>query len=100
MAFSTYKLHRRALMALHQLPEVEQKQLQERLTALLELPTAQWPAAWVNRLQGDPPVHLVRINDSLRVIVQAEDGRQPELMDIVRHDRLESFARSGADAAD
>ena len=95
--FSTYQLHRRALMVLNQLSDAEQKRVQERLTALLEIPVAQWPAVWVKRLPGDQPLYLVRIDDSLRGIVQAEDGQQPELMDIVRRERLESFARAGAE---
>jgi hypothetical protein len=99
MAFSTYKVHRRARMVLNQLSDAEQMRLQDRLTALLEIPVTQWPAVWVKRLQGNPPLYLVRIDDSLRTIVQAEEGQQPELLDIVRHERLESFARSGAEIA-
>jgi hypothetical protein len=98
MPLSTYKVHRRALMVLNQLSDAEQRRLQERLTALLEIPVAQWPAVWVKRLQGDQPLYLVRIDDGLRAIMQAEEGQQPELMDLVRHERLESFARAGANA--
>jgi hypothetical protein len=36
----------------------------------------------------------VPVNDSLRVIVWAADGHKPEVMDIVRHETLESFAKS------
>ena len=94
MAASTYTLHRRALTALNQLPEVEQNQVLERLTALLEIPVEQWPPAWARRLPGDPPLYLVRVNDSLRVFVQVEPGRQPELMDVVRRETLEAFAKA------
>ena len=98
MAFSTYKVHRRALMVLNQLSDAEQRRLQERLTVLFEIPVAQWPAVWVKRLEGDQPLYLVRIDDTLRVLIQVEEEQQPELMDIVRQERLESFARAGANA--
>jgi hypothetical protein len=97
-ATNKYKLHRRALMALNQLPEAEQTQLRERLAVLLEIPLAQWPKAWVNRLYADQPLYVMRISDSLRAIIQAEDGQQPELMDVVARETLESFAKVPANS--
>jgi len=94
MAVSTYTIHRRARTALQQLPEAEQKQLLERLTTLFEVPVEQWPAVWAKRLQEAPPLYLVRINDSLRAFVQVEDGRAPEVMDVVRRETLEAFAKA------
>lgn len=94
MAVSTYTFHRRALMALQQLPDAEQNQVRERLTVLFEIPVEQWPAVWAKRLQEDPPLYLVRISDDLRAFVQVEDGRIPEVVDIVRRETLEAFAKA------
>jgi hypothetical protein len=95
-ATKKYKLHRRALMALNQLPEAEQTQLRERLAVLLEIPLTQWPAAWVNQVHRDQPLYVLRVTDSLRAIIKAEDGKPLELMDIVRHETLEFFAQENA----
>ncbi len=94
MTASTYTFHRRARTALNQLPEAEQKQLLERLTTFFEIPVEQWPAVWAKRLPGNPSLYLVRINDSLRVFVEVEDGRPPEVVDLVRQKTLEAFAKA------
>jgi hypothetical protein len=94
----TYKIHRRALAALNQLTPEEQAQVQERLAGLVDTPADQWPAALAKRLPGDPSLYLVRVDDSLRAIVRGADGQQPEVLDIVRHETLQSFApRPGKD---
>src|SRR5436309_2550664 len=91
MEVTNYKFHRRALAALNQLPADEQAQVLERLASLVDTLPAQWPAAQAKRLPGDPLLYLVRVNDSLRIIVRATEGQEPEVMDLVRHETLESF---------
>jgi hypothetical protein len=101
MGSGTYKLHRRAVIALNQLADAEQQRVKERLSALVEIPVTQWPAAWVKPLQDNPPLYLVRVDDSLRLIVQPEDSQRVELMDIVRHETLvESFSSPAAKNGD
>jgi hypothetical protein len=93
MEVGSYKFHRRAFTALNQLAGDEQAQVLETLAALADTPAAQWPAQ-AKRLPGDQPLYLVPVNDSLRVIVRAADGQEPEVMDIVRHETLESFTKA------
>jgi hypothetical protein len=94
MEVGSYKFHRRAFTALNQLAGDEQAQVLETLAALVDTPAAQWPAAQAKRLPGEQPLYLVRVNDSLRIIVRAADGQEPEVMDIVRHETLESFNKA------
>lgn len=98
MEVGTYKFHRRALMALNQLAADEQAQVLERLNHLVETPPIQWTAAEAKRLPGEPPLYLVRVDDSLRAMVQAANGHEPEVMDIVRRETLEFFAKSAGNS--
>jgi hypothetical protein len=100
MAFNTYKLHRRALVALNELAPDEQAELMRSLTALLDVPPTRWSPAQARRFPGDQSLYLVPVNDSLRVIVRAADGQQPEIMDIVRHETLELFTKAAAKTGD
>jgi hypothetical protein len=86
-----YKIHRRALSALNQLAGDEQAQVLERLAALVDTPASRWPGALAKKLPGDQSLYLVRVNDSLRAIVRAVEGQQPEVMDFVLHETLQSF---------
>jgi hypothetical protein len=76
----------------------QQAQVLETLAALGATPSAQWPAAQVTRLPGDQPLYLVRINDSLRALVRAPAGQEPEVMDLVRHETLASFTKAAANS--
>jgi len=98
MEVGTYKFHRRAVVALNQLAADEQSQVVQRLNRLVEIPPLQWPAAEAKRLPGEPPLYLVRVNDSLRALVQADNGHEPEVMDIVRQETLEFFAKSAGNS--
>ncbi len=94
MEVGSYKFHRRALAALNQLAADEQAEVLKGLAALAETPAAQWPVAQAKKLPGDQTLYLVRVNDSLRTIVRAADGQEPEVMDIVRRETLQSFTKA------
>ncbi len=96
MEVGSYCFHRRALAAFHQLADEEQAQVLEGLASLVDVPAIQWTAAQAKRLPGDQSLYLVRINDSLRMIVRAVEGQKPEVMDMVRHETLESFTKTAA----
>ena len=66
----------------------------ETLAVLADTPVAQWPATRVKKLPGDQSLYLVRVNDSLRMIVRVTAGPEPEVMDIVRHETLEAFTKA------
>lgn len=95
MEVGTYKFHRRALAAFHQLAGDEQAQVLETLATLLETPATRWPAARARRLPGDQPLYLVRVNsEGLRAIIRAPDGQEPEVLDIMRRETLDSFRKA------
>src|SRR5947209_12020581 len=98
MEVGSYKFHRRALSALNQLAADEQAQVLERLAGLVDTPASQWSAAQVKKLPGDPALYLVRVNDSLRAIVQAGNRTEPEVLDLVRHETLQSFAKGNSNS--
>jgi hypothetical protein len=85
-------LHRRASMALGQLPDIEQARVIERLEALNDLPPNEWPARIVKRADVATILYLISVDDSLRLLIAAPEGQPPEVMDIVRHETLQQFA--------
>src|SRR5262249_7303193 len=87
-----FGFHRRAFMALGELPDAERVAVLERLEALSEIPPPHWPARVVRRAGVATPLYLIRIDDSLRVLIAAPEGRAPEVVDIVRHETLQQFA--------
>jgi hypothetical protein len=96
MEVGSYQWHRRASAALNQLADDERTQVLQRLASLEDTPAARWPADLATRLSGSQLLYLVRINDSLRAIVRAVEGQLPEVMDVVRHETLEFFAKGAA----
>jgi hypothetical protein len=96
MQVANYRLHRRARTAFQQLDTDEQVQVRERLLSLGETPVTQWPPALAKKLPGDQPLYLVRVNESLRAIVQAAEGQQPEVLDIVPQEALDFVAQAAA----
>lgn len=96
MHVDNYRFHRRAVGAFYQLDADEQVQVRERLLSLDGTPATQWPAALAKRLPGDRPRYLVRVNDSLRAIIEAVEGQQPEVLDIVSQEALDFMAHAAA----
>ena len=47
---------------------------------------ASWPADVAE------PLYVIPVDDSLRVLLFAHEGRDPEVVDIVRHETLQQFA--------
>ena len=98
MEIGNFKMHRRARMAFQQLEADEQARVRERLMSFGDAPAAQWPAALAWRLRGEQPRYLVPVDDSLRLIVGADDGQPPEVLDIVRQETLDFMAQADAKA--
>jgi hypothetical protein len=92
-----YTLHSRALQALNVLTPGEQERIRRKLSEVLSLPPEHWQERGTVRLSPDEPLYLVRVDDSLRVILR-EGGERPEVEDIVRHETLQWF-REAEDAA-
>ena len=98
MQVGSYKLHRRARMALQQLDDDEQAKVLETLARLVDMPVDQWSALQAKRVPGDPALYLVPIDDSLRAYVSAGNGQEPEVMGIVRRELLEFLTKSAANS--
>jgi hypothetical protein len=94
MRFERFKFHRRAEAALHELPPADQAAIRERLAALAQVPTREWDAREVKKPGTDGPLYLVRLNDSLRAFIDLHANGSPEVLDIVRQETLESFAKA------
>jgi len=93
MDVGNFKFHRRARAAFNQLDGDEQERVQGALASLATLPPDRWPTAQVKRLPGDKAFLVVRIDDQWRAIVQTAEGETPEVMDLVRQDTLDAFAK-------
>jgi hypothetical protein len=94
-----YKLHRRARGVLYELTPEERAQVREKLASLVAVPLAPWPAAQARSYPGDESLYLVPVNESLRAIVRAAGGEEPEVEDIVRQETLDFFAKTAAGTA-
>jgi hypothetical protein len=92
MDHSGFGFHRRAFMALGELSEAERAAVLARLESLSERPPRDWQAQVVRRTGIAAPLYLIRIDDSLRVLIAAPEGQAPEVVDIVRHETLQQFA--------
>jgi len=94
MEIGRFGFHRRAFMALGELTEAEQAAVLGRLAALANIPSHDWHARVVKRPGVATPLYLIRVDESLRALIAAPEGRNPEVVDIVRHETLEQFARA------
>ncbi len=94
MEVDRFRFHRRADAALNELPPTDQALVLERLAALAEVPPRDWDAREVKSPGADAPLYLVRVNDSLRVFIDLPASGPPEVLDIVRQETLESFAKA------
>jgi hypothetical protein len=96
METGLYEFHRRAFTALNELSEEDRAKVLDCLTQLAGQPRDRWPSQQAKRLNGDPDLYLIRIDDSLRAIVRMSNDLTLNVLDLVRHETLESFANVGA----
>jgi hypothetical protein len=92
MKVGRFELHRRSVMTLGQLSAVDQSAIVERLESLSDLPLQDWPARVARRPDVAEPLYVVPVDDSLRVLIFAREGHDPQVADIVRHETLERYA--------
>jgi hypothetical protein len=95
MEVGRFQFHRRAFAALNELSPADQAQVLDRLQVLDGIPPRDWPVQQVKKLGTEPGLYLLRIDNSLRAIVLAAEGQEPEVLDLVRHETLEKFAKVG-----
>lgn len=91
-----FTLHRRAEIALNELPTAEQTRVSQALSALTDLPRNRWVEEGATRVPGDAPVYLFPADASLRIVVLAPEGQRPTVLDIVRHETLKTFAKTAS----
>jgi len=94
MEIGRFGVHRRASTVLGQLSDAERARVLKRLVALSDVPPSKWQARVVKRVDVATPLYLIRVDKSLRVLIAAPEGRAPEVVDIVRHETLQQFAKS------
>jgi hypothetical protein len=83
--------HRRALFAFNALATQEQAQVLDTLARISGMAQCDWPASCARKLPGEQSDYLIRVNDSLRVIIEARESGQLVVLDLVRHDTLRTF---------
>jgi len=86
-----FQLHRLARMMLSQLSPSEQAALLAKVGQLVELPRGEWLAHDARLISAADSLYLVNIDHSLRVFLQAPEGGQPEVLDIVRQGLLDTI---------
>ncbi len=94
MDINNFTFHRRAFFAFNQLTSSEQTQVLEKLDKYAETPEGFWASSEAQKVPGDPPLYLLPVNDSLRLLVQERMEQKSEVMDIVRQETLETFRHS------
>ncbi len=94
-----YTVNSRALLGYTSLKGKERKALVSALNTLAELPENKWDSAGAIRLGSPEPLYLLRLGDSLRVIVQPTSGGQPELNDLFRRETVERFFKGNPNGA-
>ena len=95
MKIGRYPLHRRASWAFYQLNEEEQRQVKEALATLDKFPPD--PAEnRVRRWPTDPNLYVVCAEGGWRIFVRADEGEEPEVVDIAHQGTLDFFAQAAA----
>jgi hypothetical protein len=94
MGNGRFGFHRRASIALGQLSDAEQAKILEQLDTIAHTPPSEWPARIVKRKDVATPLYLIRVDNSLRALISAPKGHVPEVVDIVRHETLQQFAKT------
>jgi hypothetical protein len=94
MKIGRFNLHRRAFFTLSELSPADQAAVRDRLDELAGLPPREWAASELKLPHEDRPIYLVRIDDSLRAFIAVSANGEPEILDIVRRETLETFAKA------
>ena len=77
----------------------ERAEILARVADLADRPPERWQERGAVRLSTDEPLYLLRIDDSLRVIVRAADGAGPHIEDVVRRELLQWVREAGGAAS-
>ena len=84
-----FAIHHRAFSGYTTLTPEERAAIQAAIDPLVDRPEEEWTAHGAIRLGSPQPLYLLKIDASLRAIVQPTPGGRPELLDLVRHETLE-----------
>lgn len=98
MESNGYRWHRLARMKWYGLTPEDQTRVERFLDALSQVPVSQWPEGTVRPLPADHALSLIHIDHSLRAIAETADDHLGEVLDIVRQETLDAFARDLAKA--
>ncbi|HKI19447.1 MAG TPA: hypothetical protein VKA15_16300 [Isosphaeraceae bacterium] len=84
-----FSIHHGAFSGYTTLTPEERVAIQAAIDPLVDRPEEEWTAHGAIRLGSPEPFYLLKIDPSLRAIVQPTSGGRPELLDLVRHETLE-----------
>lgn len=98
MVSNGYRWHRLAIDKFYQLQPEDQARVRARLDALALMPASQWPEGTVRPLPADGSLSLIHLDHSLRAIAEIGDDHLGEVLDIVRQETLDAFAKDLANA--
>jgi hypothetical protein len=94
MAPIRFPINHRAFMGYTTLTPEEQAAVQAAIEPLIDRPEAEWPAHGAIRLEYPEPLYLLKVDPSLRAIVQPTPDGRPELLDLIRRETLEYLFRN------
>lgn len=89
------QLHRRAEMALDAFPAAERKQVERALDLLRDPTAAELVAANVRKSRAGDTTLLMRASPEIRILFDKADDGVIQVLDVVRRDKLMSFAGRG-----
>src|SRR5258707_402649 len=78
------QIHRRALVAINMLTASERRALESVIAPLVGRSEAQWPARGAVRLESPQSLYVVRVDGSLRAIVQPAVDGQRDVVDLAQ----------------
>jgi hypothetical protein len=91
MAPVRFSINHQAFMGYTLLTSEEQAAVRAAIEPLIDRPEQEWPAQGAIRLEYPQPVYFLKVDPSLRAYVQPTPEGRPELLDLVRRERLEFF---------
>jgi hypothetical protein len=84
-----FAIHHRVFSSYTMLTPEERAAIQAAINPLVDRPEQEWTAHGAIRLDSPEPLYLLKIDPSLRAVVQPTSGGRPEVLDLFRHETLE-----------
>jgi hypothetical protein len=96
MAPFRFPIHHQTFMGFTTLAPQEQEAIKAAIQRLVDRPEEEWTAHGAIPLASSTRLYLLKVDPSLRAIVQPTPEGRPELLDIFRHETLKYLLRDQA----